>query len=84
MKREIEKRLDAIEAKGPDWTQHLENIDGCYLDAADYPDDVWEEIFFDDFVTAVRHRATGEIRGYCFDRRSHAEMEAAGGKLEYL
>ena len=84
MKRETEKRLDAIESKGPDWTAHLETIDCDYLDDAEYPDDVWETLHFDKFVTAVRHRKTGEIRGYCFDRRSHAEMEADGGNLEYL
>ena len=84
MKREIEKRLDALQLKSPDWTQHLETIDGCYLDAGDYPDDVWDELYFDKFVTAVRHRTTGEIRGYCRDRRSHEEMEADGGNLEYL
>ena len=85
MKRETEKRLDAIELKGPDWTRHLETIDCDYLGDCDPPDDdVWEEIFFDKFVTAIRHRATGEIRGYCRDRRSHAEMEADGGNLEFL
>ena len=84
MKRETEKRLDAMEVQGPDWTEHLEFIDGCYLGDAEYPDDVWEELHHDNFVTAVRHRKTGEIRGYCFDRRSEAQMEADGGKLEYL
>ena len=84
MKRETEKRLDAIESKEPDWTEHLEFIDGCYLDAGNYPDDVWETLHFDNFVTAVRHRVTGEVRGYHRDRRSYAEMEADGGNLEYL
>ena len=84
MKREIEKRLDSIESKGPDWTRHLDTIDGGYLDGCEYPDAEWEELYFDKFVTAVRHRRTGEIRGYCRDRRSHAEMEADGGNLEYL
>lgn len=84
MRRETERRLDAIELKGPSWTEHLDFIDGCYLDECDYPDDIWEEIFFDKFVTAVRHRKTGEIRGYCRDRRSDAEMESDGGNLEFL
>ena len=78
------KRLDAIELKGPDWTEHLDNIDGCYLGDAEYPDNVWEELHFDDFITAVRHRVTGKIRGYCRDRRSEEQMEREGGKLEYL
>ena len=40
---------------------------------------IWEGICtMNDFVTAVRHRKTGEIRGYCFDRRTHAEIEADG------
>ena len=84
MKRELENRIEAVELKSPDWTKHLENIDGCYLDAGNYPDEEWEELHFDDFVTAVRHRKTGEIRGYCFDRRTHEQMEADGGNLEYL
>ena len=84
MKYAIEKRLDDIESKGPDWTAHLEFIDGGYLDGCDYPDDVWETLHFDNFVTAVRHRATGEVRGYCRDRRTEEQMEKDGGKLEYL
>ena len=84
MRRELEKRLDCIELKGPDWTRHLDNIDGCYLDECDYPDDLWEELHFDKFITAVRHRVTGEIRGYHRDRRTEEEMEREGGKLEYL
>ena len=84
MKYAIEKRLNALQLKSPDWTQHLEFIDGCYLDAGDYPNDVWEELHHDNFITAVRHRETGEVRGYCRDRRSDAEMEADGGNLEFL
>ena len=84
MKYAIEKRLDDIEKKGPDWTQHLEFIDGGYLDGCDYPADVWEEIFFDKFVTAVRNRKTGEVRGYCRDRRSEEQMKSDGGNLEFL
>ena len=84
MKNVIEKRLNDIESKGLDWTKHLEFIDGCYLDECDYPDDVWEELHFDNFVTAVRHRKTGEIRGYCRDRRTEKQMEKDGGNLEFL
>ena len=85
MKRETEKRLDAAELKGADWTRHIDNIDCDYLGDNDPPDDdIWEELHFDNFVTAVRHRKTGEIRGYCFDRRSDAEIESDGGNLEFL
>ena len=84
MRREIEKRLVAAELEGADWTQHLETIDGCYLDDCDYPDEEWEELHHDNFVTAVRNRITGEIRGYHRDRRTEEEMEREGGKLEYL
>ena len=84
MKREFENRIEAIELKGPDWTTYLETIDGGYLDGCDYPDAEWEELYFDDFVTAVRHRTTGEIRGYCRDRRSHEQILNEGGKLEFL
>ena len=84
MKRETEKRLDALQLTGPDWTIHLDFIDGCYLDAGNYPDDEWEELHFDNFVTAVRHRVTGEVRGYCRDRRTHEQMKADGGDLAFL
>ena len=85
MRREIEKRLDAIELKGPDWTTHLAIIECDYLGDCDPPDDAeWEEIFFDKFVTAIRHRVTGEIKGYCNDRRSDAEIKADGGDLAFL
>ena len=85
MKRETEKRLDAAELKGSDWTSHLAIIDCDYLGDCDPPDDdIWEELHHDKFVTAIRHRTTGEIRGYCFDRRTHAEMEADGGDLAFL
>ena len=84
MKRETEKRLVAAELEGADWTQHLETIDGCYLDDCEYPNDLWEEIFHDKFVTAIRHRVTGEIRGYHRDRRTEEQMKADGGNLEFL
>lgn len=83
MKRELENRLDDIELKGPDWTTHLAIIDCDYLDDAEYPDEEWEELHFDDFVTAIRHRVTGEIRGYYFDRRTDEQMESDGGNLEF-
>ena len=83
MKRETERRLAAIE-NSLDWTAHLDVFDSGYLESCDYPNDEWEELHFDDFNTAVRHRATGEIRGYYFDRRSDAAIERAGGNLEFL
>ena len=85
MKRETEKRLNDIQSKGLDWTKHLAIIDCDYLGDRDPPDDdIWETLHFDNFVTAIRHRKTGEIRGYCFDRRTHEQMEADDGNLAFL
>ena len=85
MNRKNEKRLDAAELKSADWTKHLEIIDCDYLGDCDPPDeDIWEELHHDNFVTAIRHRVTGEIRGYVFDRRTHEQMEADGGDLAFL
>ena len=84
MKIEFEKRLAAIENKTFAWEAHLDTIDSGYLESCDYPDDEWVILHFDNFITAVWHRETGEIRGYYFDRRTDAEIEREGGLLEYL
>ena len=83
MRTELEKRLKLIECKGTDWAQHLDYIDYGVVEV-DYKNSEWEELHFDNFITAVRHRKTGEIRGYYFDRRTHEEMEADGGDLQFL
>lgn len=82
MKREIEKRLDEIEGRKFDWAGQLEIVDYGVLD--NYPSDEWEELHSDKTLTVVRHRTTGEIRGYYLDRRTDAEIESEGGNLEYL
>ena len=83
MKRDIGKRLDLIECKGTDWTQYLDYIDYGVVEM-DYENGDWEEVYFDNFITAVRNRKTGEVRGYCNDRRTEEEIEADGGNLEFL
>ena len=83
MKHEIEKRLDALEGRTSDWAAQLNVVDYGVLEV-DYENGDWEELHFDNFVTAVRHRKTGEIRGYYFDRRTDAQIKIEGGKLEFL
>ena len=83
MKRDIEKRLDALEGRTFDWVAKLDTIDYGVLEV-DYENGDWEELHFDDFVTAVRHKYTNEIRGYCRDRRSDAQIKSEGGLLEFL
>ena len=83
MKRETEKRLDALEGRTSDWVAELEIVDYGALEV-DYENGDWEELHFDKIITAVRHRKTGEVRGYYRDRRTHAEMEAGGGDLAFL
>ena len=83
MKRETERRLDAIEGRTSDWVAKLDTIDYGVLDV-DYENGDWEELHFDNFITAVRHRKTGEVRGYYRDRRTYEQMEADGGNLEFL
>lgn len=82
MKTGIEKRLSDLEDGGTDWISKLEFIDYDGLD--DYENGDWDEIFFDDFVTVVKHKETGEIRGYYNDRRTIDEIVAAGGNLAFL
>ncbi len=82
MRASIEKRLSDIEDGGTDWISKLEFIDYDGLD--DYENGDWDEVFFDDFVTVVKHKETGEVRGYYNDRRTVEEMVEAGGLLAFL
>ena len=82
MKASIEKRLSDIEDGGTDWISKLSFIDYDGID--DYNNGDWDEIFFDDYVTVVKHKETGEIRGHYFDRRTIEEIVEAGGNLAFL
>ena len=82
MRASIEKRLSDLEDGGTDWISKLEFIDYDGID--DYENGDWDEVFFDDFVTVVRHIESGEVRGYYNDRRTVEEMVEAGGLLAFL
>lgn len=82
MKTGIEKRLSDLEDGGTDWISRLGFIDYDGLD--DYENGDWDEIFFDDFITVVRHTESGEVRGYYYDRRTIEEIVEAGGNLAFL
>ena len=80
--KDFKKRLEQIETKTQDWAAQLDIVD--YLGLTDYENGEWEEVFFDNFITVVRHRITGEIRGVYNDRRTGEEIIAMGGDLAYL
>ena len=82
MKREIEKRLDAVEHRKFDWASQLKIVDFGILD--DYTGDEWIELHNDQFLTVVHHKDTNEIRGFYFDRRSDEQIQSESGDLEYL
>ena len=82
MRNSIVNRLAALEEHGTDWISKLAIID--YVGIDDYDNGDWDEVFFDDLVTVVRHVESGEVRGYYADRRTHEEMIAQGGNPEYL
>jgi len=82
VRNNIVKRLSALEDGGTDWISKLEFIDYDGLD--DYENGDWDEVFFDDFITVVKHKDSGEVRGHYFDRRSIDEIVAAGGNLAFL
>ena len=82
MKSNISKRLDDIENRTLDWAAQLDVVDYGVLD--DYTGDEWTELHHDQFITVVQHKDTNEIRGYCRDRRSDAQIKSEGGDLEYL
>ena len=83
MRAGIENRLSDLEDRGTDWISKLEFIDYGLTDI-DYENGDWDEVFFDDFVTVVRHTESGEIRGYYNDRRTTEEIVEAGGNLAFL
>ena len=82
MRANIKKRLEEIESATSDWAAKLEFID--YIGLEDYDNGDWEELHFDETITAVRNRHSGKIRGVYNDRRTDDEILAMGGKLEYL
>lgn len=82
MTRNIRQRLDEIEARETDWAAQLDVVD--YLGLTDYENGEWQEVFFDNFITVVRHVDTNEIRGVYNDRRTDAEIVESGGDLAYL
>ena len=84
MKSNITKRLDEIEREKLDWIAHLDVLDYGFILESDYEADLWEEVYFDKFITAVRHKETGEVCGYYRDRRSDAQIKSEGGLLEFL
>ena len=81
MKVDIKRRVEEIEMLTEDWAADLDFVD--YVGLEDYDDGNWKEIFFDDTITVVRNLHTGEIRGIYNDRRTDAEIVAAGGDLAY-
>ena len=83
MKKDIKRRLAQIELFVPaDWVAKLDIVD--YIGITDYEDSSWEEIFFDQTITVLQNKMTGEVRGIYNDRRTDDELKAAGGDLAYL
>ena len=82
MRKDIDKRLSEIEAKGTDWLSQLKFVD--YDSLEDYTSNEWEELHYERPIAVVRNRESGEVRGFYSDRRTDAEIVAAGGNLAYL
>jgi hypothetical protein len=82
MKRDTERRLQALENNSTDHISRLPFID--YLGMTDYSNGEWDELHHDSTITVVRHRGSGDIRGVYRDRRSDDELAEAGGNLAYL
>lgn len=81
MRSTIRKRLEQIETEKRDWAAQLDVVD--YIGLDDYEDGNWEELHFDQTITVVRNKTTGEIRGYYNDRRSEDEYPE-GADFAYL
>lgn len=81
MRRDIERRLAALEVRTLDHISRLPTVD--YLGVTKYDDGEWDEVYFDSTVTVVRHKS-GEIRGYYRNRLSEEVLIEAGGDLAYL
>lgn len=83
MRKDLESRLATIEGERNDWISRLQTID--YLNGLDdYAVDEWEPVFNDDFITVIRSRVTGEVKGVYWDRRGDDEILSRGGNLEFL
>ena len=80
--KDFKKRLEQIEALETDWAAQLDIID--YLGLCDYDNGEWVEVHHDNFITVLKNKITGEIRGVYNDRRSDEEIIAMGGDLAYL
>ena len=81
MRRDIEKRLEAVENRTLDWVSKLDVVDYGILD--DYKGDEWEELHFDSTITVVRNVHTRKIRGVYNDRRKPDEYPP-GADFSYL
>ncbi len=83
MRRDIRKRIEALEDREFNWAARLDVVD--YDPVVDYENDPeWIELHHDDFITAVRNTETGEVRGYYNDRRTEEQIIESGGDLAYL
>ena len=82
MRRNIRQRLDEIEARETDWISKLNVID--YIGLTDYDNGSWEELHYDQTITVLRNKNSGEVRGVYSDRRTDEEILAMGGDLAYL
>ena len=81
MRKEIERRLQALETHDQEWVAKLQAVDYGVL--SDYNDDEWEEIYFEQPFAVYRHRVTKEVRASYEDRRSDEEVLQDGGNLEF-
>lgn len=84
MRKDLEKRLDRLEASGKEWSRRLRTLDYDVLGIDYANDDEWEEIYFEQPFAVYRHVETGELRGSYEDRRTHEEILNEVASLEYL
>ena len=83
MKADIKRRLAEIEMMSKtDWFSQLSTVD--YFGMEDYEDGSWQELHYDETITVLRNKQSGEVRGVYHDRRTDDEIEAAGGDLAYV
>lgn len=84
MRRELKSRLNQLEQRKGDDLALRVDLDGYYF-GTDYDEDEWTQVYEDATgLTVFRHKTTGKTRGAFIDRRSKAEIVAAGGDLSYL
>ena len=55
------RRLDEIEARETDWASKLDIVD--YIGLCNYADGSWVEIHFDEILTVLRNKVSGEVPG---------------------